>query len=156
MAETKQIVLAVFDNEAAADRAVGQLKFENDGAKKDAIGVMAMDGKGSVKTENLGAGQTGKGAGIGAVLGLLGGEVGIAIGAAGGAIIGNLNKKGLELTEKDRERISAEVQQGHAVVGVMTPPANAAAITADLVAAGGRVESHQASGDALEAAAKSS
>jgi hypothetical protein len=38
----------------------------------------------------------------------------------------------------------------------MTPPANAAAITADLVAAGGRVESHQASGDALEAAAKSS
>src|SRR6476661_10773982 len=67
----KQVVLAVFDDEAAADAAVDQVKSwdkATDEVKLSSIGVLVMDDKGKIKTNKMGARSTGKGAGIGLIL----------------------------------------------------------------------------------------
>ena len=83
----KQVVLAIFPDEAAADAAVTSLKSwdKADGdIKLNAIGVLVLDKKGKVKTHKLGRRSVGKGAGIGVILAvfvppsLLAGAVGAA------------------------------------------------------------------------------
>lgn len=153
MAEKKQVVLAVFDNEEAADKAVAALDGEDKITKHEAVGVLVMDDKGKIKTHKMGAGSTGKGASIGLVLALLT-PVGLGVGVVGGGIIGKLRRKGMKLTEEDRNRITTELKEGHAVVGVLAPPDKAVGVTTQLVNSGGRVESHETTDEALEEAAK--
>ena len=70
----KEVVLAIFENEAAADAAVASLKDWDkidDDVKLNAIGVLVLDDKGKIKTHKLGKRSVGKGAGIGLVLALI-------------------------------------------------------------------------------------
>ena len=127
-------------------------------AAEDAIGVLVTDENGEIKTHKVGSRSAGKGAGIGLVLGLLGPVgvgigVGIGIGAAGGALLGLLHHKGLGLSDTDRERISAELADGTAAVGVLTHPDESDAIEAMLTDAGGVSEAHTVDDEALEAVA---
>ena len=67
----KELVLAFFANEAAADAAVATLKSWDkisDDVKLGAIGVLVADEKGQIKERKLGARSTKTGAGIGLVL----------------------------------------------------------------------------------------
>jgi hypothetical protein len=152
----KQVVLAIFDNEAAADTAVESVKSW-DKASKDiklsSIGVLVMDDKGKIKTSKMGARSTGKGAGIGLILVMLT-PVGLVTGVVGGALLGRLHRKGLGLGEADRDRISSELKQGRAVVGVLAPKSESDAITKKLAELGGRAEAHDTEDAALEEAAK--
>ena len=50
----KQVVISLFDNEAAADSAAAALK-DSGMAKHDAIGVLALDESGDLKAHKLGA-----------------------------------------------------------------------------------------------------
>ena len=152
----KQVVLAVFDDEAAADAAVNQVKSwdkATDEIKLSSIGVLVMDDRGKIKTHKMGARSTGKGAGIGLILVMLT-PVGLVAGTVGGAVLGRLHRKGLGLDESDRDRITAELKQGRAVVGVLAPEEQATMIKDKLTELGGDAEAHDTDEAALEEAAK--
>jgi uncharacterized membrane protein len=133
-----QVVLAIFPDEAAADSAVASLKSSGV-AKGDAIGVLVLDKDGSVKTDKVGSHSSGKGAGIGLMLGLLG-PVGLAAGVVGGGLLGQLRHKGLGLSDEDRDRIAAELQGGKAAVGVLASGEQALAVESELSGLGGSID----------------
>lgn len=147
----KTIVLAIFESEAAADSAAASLK-ESGLAHHDAIGILVLDDAGKIKVDKVGARSSGKGAGIGALLWLLG-PVGIGAGLVGGGLLGALHHKGLGLDESDRDRITKELEGGHAAVGVLAPADTGAVVSAHLAQLGGVPESHDASDEALAHAA---
>jgi uncharacterized membrane protein len=134
----RTLVLAIFEDEAAADNAARDLK-DSGLTSTDAIGVLAVDATGKLKEEKVGARSTGKGAGVGAALFLLG-PVGVGVGVIGGAAAGALHHKGLGLTDSDRERIGKELTNGKAAVGVLTPFNESSMISAKLGELGGASE----------------
>ena len=150
-----QLVLAFFDNEAAADAAVSQLKGW-DKASKDvklgAIGVLAKDDKGKIKTHKLGARKTKTGALLFALAGLLSGGLTVLGGAVFGAIAGSLFHKGLGMSKDDLARIDSSLDGGKAAVAVLATPAEAAAISAKLAELGGKPESHEVTDAVVEEA----
>jgi uncharacterized membrane protein len=146
----KIVVLAVFQDEAAADAAAQTVK-DSGLARHDAIGVLVLNEKGEVKAEKVGKRSTGKGAGIGLALALLT-PVGLAAGVVGGGVLGALHHKGLGLDEAERERLGANLSDGKAAVGVLAPVTEADAVAAKLTELGGTAESHTVSDEALEEA----
>lgn len=148
----KILTVALFDNEAAADSAAANLK-ETGMTMGDSMGILALDANGQLKVDKVGARSTGKGAGIGAVLFLLG-PAGVGIGAVGGAVLGALHHKGLGLTEADRARITKELQNGKAAVGVLSPATDAFAISQVLADLGGDMDSFEMSEEGLAAVAE--
>ena len=149
----KQLVLAFFGNEAAADEAVNAIKGW-DKASKDvklgAIGVLVKDDKGKIKTHKLGKRKTGTGAVLGAVAGVLTGGVSVVGGAIVGSILGAFFHKGLGLSKDDLARINGELDGGKAAVGIVAGPDDAADVTAKLAALGGVPETHEVSEESLE------
>jgi hypothetical protein len=149
----KQLVLAFFANEAAADEAVNKVKAWDKASKEvklGAIGVLVKDAKGKVKTHKLGARKTGAGAVLGALAAVLTGGATLAAGAVVGGILGAFFKKGLGLSKEDIARIGKALDGGKAAVGVVAPPAEAAAVSAKLAELGGVPETHEVSEEALE------
>jgi hypothetical protein len=65
----RQLVLAVFPDELAADSAAAALK-DSGIAHRDAIGILVLDADGNLKQDKVGAHSTGKGAAIGGVIGV--------------------------------------------------------------------------------------
>jgi uncharacterized membrane protein len=162
MADDSRVVIAFFDSEEAADQAAADLQAwdqANEEIRLGNVGVLVRDAYGEVKQHKLGPRSGRKGAGIGLVLGLVaaiptgglslvGGAVG---GAAGGGVLGTLFHKGLP--KEDVNRITGELGEGHAAVGVLVEAAQAEQVTAKLVALGGRPEIHEVSDEGLEQAA---
>src|SRR3979411_699172 len=152
----KQVVLAVFDDEAAATAGGSQVRSwdkATDEIKLSSIGVLVMDDRGKIKTHKMGARSTGKGAGIGLILVMLT-PVGLVAGTVGGAVLGRLHRKGLGLDESDRDRITAELKKGRALGGVLRPGASAHVTREKLTELGGDAEAHHTEEAALEEAAK--
>jgi hypothetical protein len=151
-----QVVLGIFADEAAADAAVESLKawdMATEEIKLGAIGVLVTDESGQIKEHKLGARSGKKGAGIGLVLAVIAPPTLLA-GIVGGGILGHFHHKGLGLTPEDRERITAELTNGKAAVGVLAPDAEAGAISGKLSELGGQVEAHEVSDEALAAVAE--
>jgi uncharacterized membrane protein len=139
-----QLVLSFFENEAAADAAVTELKAWDklsDDVKLGAIGVLVLDDKGKVKTSKLGARSTGHGAGIGLILVLLT-PVGLIAGVVGGAVLGALHHRGLSMSKEDRANIGTQLEGGKAAVGVLVKPEEAAPVAAKLTGLGGSSKTH--------------
>jgi uncharacterized membrane protein len=135
----KQVVLAIFPNEAAADAAAQSLKEWDkldDDVKLNAIGVLVLDENGEVKTQKMGRRSWGKGAGIGVILAALT-PVGLLAGAIGGGLIGALHHKGLGIDSDERERLSAALNNGQAAVGALVKSAEAAGVMHKLTELGG-------------------
>ena len=150
----KSVVLAIFADEPAADTAVASLKAwdkTDDRVKLSAIGVLVLDDNGDVKTHKMGSRSILKGGGIGLVLAALTPMGAAAV--AGGGLVGALHRKDLGLKEKDMDRISAELFDGKAAVGVLAKPDEAQLISAKLVELGGEPEVHAVSDAALKQAA---
>ena len=151
----KQLVLAFFENEVAADDAVAVIK-QWDKASKDiklgAIGVLAKDAKGKIKTHKLGARKTGTGAVLFGLAAVLTGGATLLAGAVFGGIVGSLFRKGLGLSKEDLARIDGELNGGKAAVCVLAAPDEAAAISAKLAERGGKPESHEISEEVVEEA----
>ena len=149
----KHVVLAIFDSEAAADTAVASLKgwdqIDED-IKLNAIGVLVLDEKGEVKQHKVGKRNTGKGAGIGLVLGALAvtaatAGTALVVGAAAGALV----HKSLGLSKEDTARIAGELKGGKAAVGVLAATEQSDAISAKLAQLGGTPETYNVSDAAL-------
>ena len=155
MAKKKQLVLAFFENEAAADEAVTQIK-QWDKASKDvklgAIGVLVKDDEGKIKTQKLGSRKTGTGAVIGAVAGVLSGGVTVLAGAAVGGILGAFFHKGLGMSKDDLARIDGELDDGKAAVGILAKAKEAAGVSDKLAELGGVPETHEVTAEALDQA----
>jgi hypothetical protein len=152
----KQLVLAFFANEAAADQAVDQIK-QWDKADKDiklgAIGVLVKDDKGKVKTHKLGKRKTGTGVVLGVLAAILSGGVTLLGGIIGGGIVGAFFHKGLGMSKDDLARIGGELDGGKAAVGILTSADEAAAVSAKLSELGGVAETHEVTEEAIDQAA---
>jgi hypothetical protein len=152
----KQLVLAFFANEDAADGAVKEIKAW-DKASKDvklgSIGVLVKDDKGKVKTQKLGSRHTATGAAAGVLAAVLSGGVSLVGGVLLGSLIGAFIHKGLGMSKEDLARVGGELDGGKAAVAVVAPPDEAAAVSAKLTELGGAVETHEVTDEALENAA---
>ena len=146
----RQLVLAVFPDELAADSAAVELK-DSGIADGDAIGILAVDADGKLKQDKVGAHSTGKGAAIGGVIAVLGPAL-LGPAVLGGVAVGALHHKNLGLSDADKARLTVELQAGKAAVGVMAHFDTAPAVSDRLTQLGGTSESHELTDDALEAA----
>ena len=146
----KQVVLAIFKDEAAADAAVESLKEWNKTNNLDinltSIGVLVLDDNGKVKTHKLGSRSSAKGAGIGLVLAVIA-PPSLLAGIIGGGILGHFHHKGLGLDAADRDRIEAELKDGKAAVGVLVDNVAAGEISGELTNLGGDAEVHTVSAE---------
>lgn len=141
----KSVVLSIFPNEPAADEAVKALKLwgKNDGrVNLNAIGVLVLDDNGNVKTHKIGSRSTLKGLGIGYLLALLIPPAGIAAGVIGGGVLGVMHRKGLGMSDKEREALTTKLYDGKAAVGVLAKGDSAQLIAAKLVELGGEPSIH--------------
>ncbi len=146
----RQLVLAVFPDEPAADSAAAALK-DSGIADGDAIGILALDADGKLKQDKVGARSTGKGAAIGGVIAvfttaIMGPAVLVGMG------VGALHHKNLGLSDGDKARLTVELQSGKAAVGVMAHSDTASAIADRLTQLGGAAEQHELTDDAVKAA----
>src|SRR5690349_4474446 len=108
----KQVIISLFENEAAAEGAVSFMTGAGLGVN-DAIAILSLDEKGELKTKKVGSHSFFKGAGIGAVVGLLF-PIGLGVAAFGGGLLGLLRRKNVGLDEAERERLGAELKSGKA------------------------------------------
>jgi hypothetical protein len=152
----KQLVLAFFADEAAADHAVAEIK-QWDRASKEiklgAIGVLVKDDKGKIKTHKLGARKTGTGAILFGLAAVLTGGATLLAGAAFGGIVGSFFRKGLGLSKEDLARIDGELTGGKAAVAILAAPDEAAAVSSLLADLGGQLEAHEVTDAVVEEAA---
>src|SRR4051812_41633774 len=151
----KRLVLAIFPDEGIADNAAEYLRQwdkATDDVKLDAVGVLVLDDDGKVKAHKMGSRSTGKGAGIGLVLGVVAPPTLLA-GVIGGGVVGAFHHKGLGLSDADRARIGEELTDGKAAVGALASPEQADAVVAELSKLGGETEEHWVSDEAIEAVA---
>ena len=149
----KQLVLAFFENEAAADAAVNAIKGWDKASKEvklGAIGVLVKDDKGKIKTHKLGQRKTGGGAVLGILAAVLTGGISLLGGAVAGGILGAFFHKGLGMSKDDLARINTELDGGKAAVGILAKPDEAAGVTAKLAELGGVPETHEVSDEAVE------
>ena len=146
----RQLVLAVFPDEGAADSAALALK-DSDIADGDAIGVLALDADGKLKQDKVGKRSTGKGAAIGGVIAVFSTAV-LGPAVLAGAAVGALHHKNLGLSDADKARITVELNAGKAAVGVMAHSDTAPAVSDRLAQLGGTPESYDLTDEALEAA----
>ena len=146
----RQLVLAVFPDEPAADSAAAALK-DSGIAHGDAIGVLALDENGKLKQDKIGARTTGKGAAIGGVIAVFSTAI-LGPAVVAGMAVGALHHKNLGLSDGDKARLTVELQAGKAAVGVMSHSDTASAIADRLTQLGGASERHEVTDEALEAA----
>ena len=151
----QQLVLAFFDNEAAADGAVNAVKQWDKASKEvklGAIGVLVKDDKGKIKTHKLGARKTGTGAVLFGLAAVLTGGATLLAGAVFGGILGSFFRKGLGISKEDLARIDGELNGGKAAVCILAAPDEATAVSAKLAELGGKPESHEVSEEVVEEA----
>jgi len=140
--DSKQVVLAIFPDEARADAAVESLKAWDgidEAVRLDAVGVLVLDSNGRVKAHKVGSRSTIKGAGIGVALAMLT-PVGLAAGLVGGAVAGALHHKQLGLPEIADTQLETDLAAGKAAVGVLADPHEIPAVSAKLAELGGTPE----------------
>jgi uncharacterized membrane protein len=153
----KQLVLAFFENEAAADEAVKTIKQWDKASKEiklGSIGVLVKDDKGKVKTDKVGAKHTATGVAGGVLAVALTGGANLLAGAVIGGITGGFFHKGLGLPKDDLARIGGELDGGRAAVCILAENEEAQAVSDKLAELGGQAETHEVTEAALEEAAK--
>ena len=146
----RQLVLAVFPDELAADSAAGALK-DSGIADGDAIGILVLDADGKLKQDKVGAHSTGKGAAIGGVIAVLGPAL-LGPAVLGGVAVGALHHKNLGLSDADKARLTVDLNAGKAAVGVMAHFETGPAISDRLTQLGGTPERHELTDAAVQAA----
>jgi uncharacterized membrane protein len=151
----KQLVIAFFENEEAADDAVDQIKQWDKASKEvklGAIGILVKDDEGEIKTHKVGKRRTGTGAVVGAVAGVLSGGLTVVGGVVLGGIIGAFFHKGLGLSKEDLARFDDELDGGKAAVAILAEADEADGVSAQLAELGGEPETHEVTEEALDQA----
>ena len=161
--KNEHLVTAVFVSKDMAAKAAQALKGwdkANEDIKLGAMSVLTKNEKGKIETTNYSSRNTGKGAKIGVIVGvitaILSGGVTLLGGVIGGAVLGglggSLTKHGLGLTEDDLQALTAELSAGHAALLVMCDDSEVEATTAELTTLGGKTQSKPVSDEAVQQA----
>jgi hypothetical protein len=162
---TEHAVIATFDSSAQAEQAANDLmdwEKTNTDINLGTVGVVTKDAKGGIKTRSYGTRNTGKGAKVGLAVGVLAAVVsgGLTLiptaigGALAGGAAGTLSRKGLGLTDAEKEQLNSDLDRGCAAIVVMCNDSEVKAITDYLAREGGRTLSHPIDTASLEAAAQ--
>ena len=146
----RQLILAVFPDELAADSAAVALKG-SDIADGDAIGILVLDDDGKLKQDKVGAHSTGKGATIGGVIAVFSTAL-LGPAVLTGVAVGALHHKNLGLSDADKARLTVALNEGKAAVGVLAHFDTAPAISDRLTQLGGTPERYDLTDEALQAA----
>lgn len=152
----KQLVLAFFTDEMAADTAVIEMKQWDKASKEIKLGSIAIlvkDDNGKIKTHKLGARHTKTGVLGGVLAAILSGGVTLLAGVVVGGVTGGFFRKGLGLSKEDLERIGGELDNGRAAVCILAATDEAEAVSAKLTELGGEAETHVVTEEAVEEAA---
>ena len=146
----RQLVLAVFPDELAADSAAAALKDSGivDG---DSIGILALDADGKLKQDKVGARSAGKGAAIGGVIAVFSTAL-LGPAVLTGVAVGAIHHKNLGLSDADKARLTVDLNAGKAAVGVMSHYDTAPAVSDRLTQLGGTPERHDLTDEAIQAA----
>ncbi|HNS03976.1 MAG TPA: DUF1269 domain-containing protein [Anaerolineae bacterium] len=151
----KQLVLAYFANETAADQAVYIVKDwdkASDEIKLGAIGILVKDDHGKIKTHKLGKRKTGTGAVLFALVAALTGGASLLAGAIFGGVLGSFFHKGLGLSKDDLAHIDGQLVDGRAAVCILAAADEADAVSAKLAELGGVLESYEVTSEVVEEA----
>jgi uncharacterized membrane protein len=154
------LVVAYFDSKDQAEQAADSLKNwdkASEDIKLGALAVVSKNDKGKVETTKLGPRNTGKGAMIGVIAGTAAGLLSGGLTVVGGAVLGGilgggagaLTKQGIGLSQEDIDRMSSELDAGHAALLVMADEAEAADTTAELTRLGGRAQASPVAPEAV-------
>ena len=153
----RSVVLALFENEAAADAAVSELKAWDeleDEVKLNAIGMMVLDEEGNLKMHKVGRRRgIAKGVAGGAIAVLLAGYLVTPLGLP---ILGGLagaTRKNIPMSDQDRDRLARELKDGKAAIGVLVNAEQRDAVSRKLTELGGSPEQTLELTPELEAAA---
>ncbi len=158
--DTEHAIIATFDSSAQAEQAANDLMDwdkTNPAINLGAIGVLTKSHKGDIKTKSYAARHTGKGAKIGAGVGVMAAIVsgGLTLiptvigGAIVGAAAGSLSRTGLGLSDAEAKQLDTELDGGRAAVLVMCSDAEVKTIADYLELEGGRTMSHPIDTSAL-------
>lgn len=154
---SQQLVLALFEDEAAADVAAESVQHwadRTEKAKLSAVGVLVKDEKGKIKTHKLGHSRAGAGAVLFGLAAFLTGGAAIGLGMIGGALVGggfgSLFHKGLKISKEDKERLNQALDSGKAAVGVMVKEGEISDVAAEFVKLGGQAESYEVPEETME------
>lgn len=152
-------VWATFDSEATAVDAARSLKSwdkANKEVKLGAIGVAHLNDQGKLKVKKMGPRNMGSGALIGATLGglvalfapatLIGGAI---AGTVAGGAVGMFSKKGLGLSDAQKNQIKADLDVGKGLLIVLADDDEVDPTKAYLQSLGGVTESAQADTEAI-------
>jgi uncharacterized membrane protein len=149
----KQLVVAFFESEDAADEAAEEIKNWDEGRgdiEVESIGILVKDKKGKIKTHKLGKRKTGTGVVLGALAGILSGGLTLVGGAVIGGLLGSLFHKGLGLSKDDLTRFDSELDAGRAAVCLLTEYSEVTTFSNKLAALGGEPETHEVTEEALD------
>ncbi|MCA9867818.1 MAG: hypothetical protein KC410_15135 [Anaerolineales bacterium] len=161
MDKNEHVVVAVFEDRAAAETAIEHMKKwdkASDDIKLGAIGLLYKEG-GEVKSV-IGH-QMGRGAKVGALVGIitgvLTGGVGLVGGAAAGGLLGGATgaffAKSLHLNEAECNALGMELELGKAAVVVTCDEYEVTPVRSTLEHAGGAIRVYVVPVDAVDAAA---
>lgn len=149
----KQLVVAFFENEDAADEAADHIKKWDKGRgdiELESIGVLVKNKKGKIKTHKMGKRKSGTGVVLGALAAILSGGLTLVGGVVVGGILGAFFHKGLGLSKDDLARFDNELDAGRAAVCIVTEYDEAATFSNKLTELGGEPESHEVTEEAIE------
>ena len=135
----KQIVVAIFPDEAAADTAAQSLKDWDkldDDVKLNAIGILVLDENGKIKTQKIGRRSWGKGAGIGGIAALT--PPGLLAGALAGGVPG-APRQGTRGRQRRARRDRRGADERLRPVGSLVAETEASAVSDKLTELGGEL-----------------
>jgi hypothetical protein len=161
MNKNEHVVVAIFEDQAAAENAIQKLKAwdkASDDIKLGAIGLLYKEGD---QVKSVVGNQGGRGLKVGAIAGLIAGVLSgglslVAAGAAGGlagGVAGSFFAKSLNLNEEACNALGMELEQGRAAVVVTGDEYEVAPIKSTLGSAGGAAKVYLVPTDAVDEAA---
>jgi len=160
--QNEWVIVATFENETAADQAIKALKGWDKASDEIKLGAIGKIYKKGDKLKTSQERKTGKGAKVGAALGVtaavLSGGVtlaaGVVTGGVMGGIAGSFFKKSLHLTTNEVQAIGAELDTGRAAVVVACEEPEVGPTSAQLTGSGGIVKTYLVPSELLDETAE--
>lgn len=155
--ENDNVVIACFADRATADEAVDGLKTWDKINENFDLGAIGFITKEDDKIKTHVGRKTGKGAAIGAAVGIIGavltGGVSLIATTVGGGVLGHFFKKSLNLTPEEIVQIGQELEGGRVAVVVLCDDFEIPLVTEYLQGSRGTVRTYKVSQEALAEAA---
>lgn len=155
--ENDNVVIAFFADRATADEAVDGLKTWDKINENFDLGAIGFITKEDDKIKTHVGRKTGKGAAIGAAVGIIGavltGGVSLIATTVGGGVLGHFFKKSLNLTPEEIVQIGQELEGGRVAVVVLCDDFEIPLVTEYLQGSRGTVRTYKVSQEALAEAA---